>query len=427
MPRAQSRAYNVVGEPRATSEATPRFRVCARTLDDVATTPPTTPSTRGGTSRPRRGNRGYLVAAAILIAVAVGAVIVGARTDPSKVAGPVDTAHLTVGPSAPAVDTADWINSPPLTQADLRGKVVLYDFWTYSCINCVRTFPYIRSWFDRYTANGLVVVGIHTPEFDFEKVHKNVEAAVKRDDVTWPVAIDNDMRIWNKFKNNSWPADYVADQSGHIRYQSVGEGGYLDAENVIRKLLHVSPNSPRADPNVTRDDATSDLNSNPETYLGLRYQNPSAPLIAVQAGSHDYPAPPVGSVEAPVLVGGGHIAVAPNKVAGALVGKWTAGEEAVTSDANAATILLGVHAKEVNLVMATKTGKPIDAVVQLDGLPVPPAARGSSLHEDANGRTIVTVNAPDMYRLLLNPTVVNHVISISATAPGLVAYDFTFG
>ena len=107
--------------------------------------------------------------------------VVGAHTDPSKVAGPVDTAHLKVGPPAPAVDSSSWINSPPLTQADLRGKVVLYDFWTYSCINCQRTFPYIRSWFDRYTANGLVIIGIHSPEFDFEKVHKNVDAAVKRD------------------------------------------------------------------------------------------------------------------------------------------------------------------------------------------------------------------------------------------------------
>jgi thiol-disulfide isomerase/thioredoxin len=382
---------------------------------------------RGGTSRPRRGNRGYLVAAAILIAVAIGAVLVGAHTDPGKVAGPVDTAHLKVGPPAPAVVSSAWINSPPLTQADLRGKVVLYDFWTYSCINCVRTFPYIRSWFDRYTANGLVIVGIHSPEFDFEKVHANVVAAVKRDDVTWPVAIDNNMKIWNEFKNNSWPADYIADQNGHIRYTSVGEGGYVDAENVIRTLLHVSSNAPRANASVTRNDATSVLNSNPETYLGLRYQDPSQPLIRIQAGAHDYVAPPIGSVEAPVLVGGGHIALAPNKTAGALVGKWTAGEEAVTSDAPAATILLGVHAKEVNLVMATKTGKPIDAVVQLDGLPVPAEARGSSLHVDGNGRTVVTVKAPDMYRLLLNPTVTSHVISISATAPGLVAYDFTFG
>jgi hypothetical protein len=207
----------------------------------------------------------------------------------------------------------------------------------------------------------------------------------------------------------------------------VGEGGYVDAENVIRKLLHVPANAPRANATVTHNDATSPLNSNPETYLGLKYQNPSAPLIQIQAGSHDYPAPPVGTVEAPVLVGGGHIAVAPNKVAGALAGKWTAGEEAVTSDANAATILLGVHAKEVNLVMATKTGKPIDVVVQLDGNPVPADARGSSVHADGNGRTVVTVNAPDMYRLLLNPTVTNHVISVSATGPGLVVYDFTFG
>ena len=166
---------------------------------------------------------------------------------------------------------------------------MLYDFWTYSCINCQRTFPYIRSWFDRYTANGLVIVGIHSPEFDFEKVHKNVEAAVKRDDVTWPVALDDDMTIWNKFHNNSWPADYIADQSGHIRYTHIGEGDYTDTENVIRKLLGVAANAPRApgpSAKARRDSRPS--NSNPETYLGLQYQDPTQPLIQIQAGTHDY-------------------------------------------------------------------------------------------------------------------------------------------
>jgi thiol-disulfide isomerase/thioredoxin len=359
--------------------------------------------------------------------VAIVAVLVGTRTNPSKVAGPVDTSHLKVGRVAPALDAKGWINSPPLTQADLKGKVVLYDFWTYSCINCQRTFPYIRAWFDRYTADGLVIVGIHSPEFDFEKVHKNVEAAVKRDDVTWPVALDDDMTIWNEFKNQYWPADYIADQQGHIRYTHFGEGDYADTENVIRQLLGVAKNSPRANTKVTQADATSSQNSNPETYLGLQYQNPSQPLIEIQAGTHDYPNAGPTSVAAPQLGPDGEISLATGKLEGALVGKWTADAEAVTSDENAATILLGVHAKEVNLVMATKTGKPIDAVVQLDGEPVPEADRGSSIHVDGNGNTVVTVQASDMYRLLLVPTVTDHVLSISATAPGLEAYDFTFG
>jgi len=364
---------------------------------------------------------------AALILVAIVAVEVGTRTDPNKLAGPVNTSKLKVGPIAPVLDAKGWINSPPLTQGDLKGKVVLYDFWTYSCINCQRTFPYLRSWFDRYTANGLVIVGIHSPEFDFEKVHSNVEAAVRRDDVTWPVALDDDMTIWNEFKNQYWPADYIADRSGHIRYTHFGEGDYTDTENVIRTLLGVSPTSARAQPKVATADATSAQNTNPETYLGLEYQNPSQPLIQIQAGTHNYPAPAPGMVAAPQLGPGGAISLANGTVEGALVGHWTADNEAVTSAAAAATILLGVHAKEVNLVMSTNSGRPIDAVVELDGLPVPAADRGANLHVDANGRTVVTVQPSDMYRLLLNSTVTDHVLSISATAPGLSAYDFTFG
>ena len=367
------------------------------------------------------------MAAAALVFVAMVAVLVGTHTDPSKVAGPVDTSNLKVGPLAGALDAKAWINSPPLTQADLRGKVVLYDFWTYSCINCQRTFPYIRSWFDRYTANGLVVVGVHSPEFDFEKVHKNVEAAVKRDDVTWPVALDDDMTIWNEFKNQYWPADYIADKNGHIDYKHFGEGDYTNTENVIRKLLGVSGKAPRAKTDLAAGDVMSPDNTNPETYLGLRYQDPTRLLIRIQPGSHDYPVPAVGKVAAPQVGAGGDISLPNGALEAALAGKWTADNEAVTSDAPAATILVGVHAKEVNLVMSTKSGKPIDALVELDGRPVPAADRGSSLHVDGNGRTIVTVDAPDMYRLLLNSTVADHVISISALAPGLSAYDFTFG
>jgi thiol-disulfide isomerase/thioredoxin len=359
----------------------------------------------------------------VLIAVAVTAVLVGAHTDPSKVSGPVDTSHLKVIRTAPAVDSSTWINSPPLTEAALRGKVVLYDFWTYSCINCARTFPDLRAWFDRYTPDGLVIIGIHSPEFDFEKVPKNVEAAVKRDAVTWPVALDSNMAIWKKFNNQYWPADYIADRQGRIRYEHFGEGDYTNTENVIRKLLGVSPSSPRAG-KVTNEARASGA-SNPETYLGLQYQT-GQPLIDVQPGSRDYPTPAPASIAPPRVVGG-VITLAPGKTEGALVGKWAAGPESVTSDAAAATILIGVHAKEVNLVMATKSGKPIDAVIQLDGHPLAPADRGSSVHVDPNGRTVVSVKASDMYRLLQTSTIADHVLSISAAAPGLEAYDFTFG
>jgi thiol-disulfide isomerase/thioredoxin len=358
--------------------------------------------------------------------VAVAAVLVGTRTDPSKVSGTVDTSHLKVGPVAPALEAKGWINSPPLQRSDLTGKVVLYDFWTYSCINCRRTFPYVRAWFDRYRPDGLVVIGVHSPEFDFEKVHRNVESAVKRDDVTWPVALDDGMKIWDAFQNQYWPADYVTDRLGRIRYTHFGEGDYTNTENVIRRLLGVAPSSPRAG-KVTGAKSASKLTTNPETYLGLRYQNPSQPLIAIHTGTHDYLSPQPGAIAPPQLTPDGEIVLVPGKKTGALIGKWTADAEAVTADSTAATILLAVHAHEVNLVMATRAGKPIDAVIQLDGRPVPEAERGSSVHVDGSGRTVVTVSAPDMYSLVSSSTVGDHLISVSATAPGLAAYDFTFG
>jgi len=355
----------------------------------------------------------------------VFAVLVGAHTDPQKVSGPVDTSHLPVLRAAPALDPTGWLNTEPITTSQLHGKVVLYDFWTYSCINCQRTFPYIRSWFDRYKSAGLVVVGIHSPEFDFEHVHSNVEAAVKRDHVTWPVALDDNMSIWNAFGNQYWPADYVADRQGNIRYTHFGEGDYTDTENVLRRLLDIPAASPRAGP-VTNGE-TASLEHNPETYLGLQYQNPGSPLIELRAGAYDYPPPAAGSIASPRFLSDGTVGLVPGKTTGALVGKWTVDSEKATSNDAAATIVLAAHAKEVNLVMATASGKPADVLVEVDGEPVPVDERGASVHLDRNGRTIVTVRAPDMYRLYASPKVEDHLITISTTGPGLEAYDFTFG
>src|ERR1700761_5185349 len=152
------------------------------------------------------GNRKYLVAAVVLVVVAVGAVVLAAGTKPGSVGSAAASGD---GSAAPALDAKGWINSPPLTPAKLKGKVVLYDFWTYSCVNCVRTIPYVRSWYDRYKSDGLVVIGVHSPEFDFEKIHSNVRLAVKKLGVDYPVALDDDMTIWNAFNNQYWPADYL--------------------------------------------------------------------------------------------------------------------------------------------------------------------------------------------------------------------------
>jgi thiol-disulfide isomerase/thioredoxin len=363
----------------------------------------TTPS--GTTAkRPSRSGRVYLVIAGIVAVVAVASVLIAAGSNPSAISGPVDTSHLPDNGPAPPLDAKGWINSPPLTAADLRGKVVLYDIWTYSCINCVRTLPYIRAWYDRYRADGLVVVGVHSPEFDFEKVHSNVAEAVKHLDVTWPVALDDDMKIWNEFNNIYWPADYVADRTGHLRYSHRGEGDYATTENVLRALLGVPATSPRATLNGKTETATTGA-INPETYLGTQLGR-----IGTQAGLRVYPA--AGTL------------VPPNV---ALEGPWNGAAEKITSAAPGADIAAGVIAQSVNLVMAPANGHATDVIVTIDGAPVPPKLRGADVHVDTTGRTVVTVSRSDMYRLIQGPGVAQHQLHVVAEQPGLEAYDFTFG
>jgi len=345
-----------------------------------------------------------LLAGVVVAILAVVSVAVAASSDPTSISGHADTAHLPHDGPAPRLTADGWINSPPLGPSALKGKVVLYDFWTYSCINCVRTFPYVRAWYDRYRSDGLVVVGIHSPEFDFERVRANVVGATKRLDVTWPVALDPDMTIWDAFRNQYWPADYIADRQGQIRYTHFGEGDYADTENVLRTLLGVPASSPRSNQHLKTESA-SGAQVNPETYLGAaRGQVGTAPGLHTYRHSGTETAPDV-----------------------ALDGAWTGSDEKISSAAAGASIIAGVHAQSVNLVLATATGQPLDAIVTLDGKPVPEADRGASIHIDGNGRTVVTVTAPDMYRLVLAPAVEDHELVVTATQPGLEAYSFTFG
>ncbi len=367
-------------------------------MAEDATARPTLPS-----ERPKKRGK-YVVAAFVLAVVAITAVLVGAHTNASTISGPVNVNKLSdIGP-APPLDAKGWINTPPLTASDLRGKVVLYDFWTYSCINCQRTFPYVRSWYDTYRADGLVIVGVHSPEFDFEKVHSNVQDAVKRYDVTWPVALDDDMTIWNEFKNQYWPADYIADKTGEIRYQHFGEGDYDNTENVIRALLGLAASAPRAQkPTKTQ---TANASINPETYLDTEHGE-----IEAFSGTQSYGDP--GKVQPPQA---------------ALFGKWTGDAQKVVSAAAGSGIAIGTQAAQVNLVMAPPAnGAAIDVVVTVDGHAVPVDLRGTDVRVDGKGQTVITVNHSDMYNVIQAPGVQTHQLRFVAEAPGLEAYDFTFG
>ncbi|MGH9005371.1 MAG: redoxin family protein, partial [Acidimicrobiia bacterium] len=219
-------------------------------------------------SQPPR--RFYLWAAVALVVLSLGAIWVAAQADPSETIAAVDVTNLPVGPPAPELQAKGWLNSPPLTGREVAGKVVLYDFWTYSCVNCVRTLPYLRTWHDRYRDDGLVVVGVHSPEFDFEKDHGNVERAVGRLNVTWPVALDDDMAIWGAFSNRYWPAKWITDRQGRIRFFHAEEGNYAQTEDVIRALLGIGSSEPKAkdpkQPGPAPDAVVSAITQ--ETYLG---------------------------------------------------------------------------------------------------------------------------------------------------------------
>ena len=368
---------------------------------------PASPGQEGRAGSPKPGNRrGYLLIAAALVVVAIAAVIFAAHTKPSSLQPAVDTNHLPVGAIAPAVNPVGWTNSPPLTPADLRGKVVLYDFWTYSCINCVRTIPYVRAWYARYQADGLVVVGIHSPEFDFEKNHTNVVRAVKNLGVTWPIAFDDNMAVWNAFQNNSWPADYIADRSGHLRYAHIGEGDYGQTEDVIRTLIGVASTAPRAAAPGSTATAAQPTSGDmtPETYLGVLRG------AAAKQGPATYPEP----------------ATVPTDTA-RLAGAWNGTADYIEAGSATSAIVLHYQARQVNLVMAPPAAGPVTVVIELDGMPVPPAYRTAQTVVDARGQTTVTVTNADLSSLVDGTRVEGHTVRVIAGAPGLLAYDFTFG
>jgi thiol-disulfide isomerase/thioredoxin len=353
--------------------------------------------------------RKYAVAAAALVVLAVAAVAVASGSNPSKVAGSVNVGNLPVGPTPPTLaDAAGWLNSPPLSPTDLRNKVVLYDFWTYSCVNCVRTIPHLRAWYRRYAPDGLVIIGIHSPEFDFEKSHSNVTAAVQRLHVNYPVALDDNMTIWNQFGTQYWPEDWVADRQGHLRYQGLGEGNYTETENVLRKLLGVSASSPRAGA-VTGErlgQPATQTHLTPETYLGLDRGTAGA-----QPGAVTYPAV---------------TRVAADRAR--LAGPWAATGQYVQSGGPGAQIVLGARARSVNLVMAVAAGSPpVKVMVQLDGKPLPPAYRTDETQLDSTGQTFMTVSSSDLYRLVLAPRSGSHTVRLITEAPGVQAFAFTFG
>ncbi|WP_109484103.1 cytochrome c biogenesis protein DipZ [Paraburkholderia sp. C35] len=315
----------------------------------------------------------------------------------------------------PSLDGAQgWINSAPLTSDALRGKVTVVNFWTYSCINCLRTLPYLKTWSDRYHNDGLMVVGVHTPEFAFEHDPSNVKRAVSDLGVRYPVAIDNDYRIWQAFGNQYWPAFYIVDAQGRIRYHHFGEGGYAEAEKVIQQLLAESghamqtrdmPPIQGAGAQAAADNA--DIGSG-ETYVGYQQARGFASpedLRPDNVAAYTVPSKlPLNSW--------------------ALGGKWIVGGEAAVLDDAHGRIAYRFHARDLHLVLGPGVdGKPVHFRVTIDGAP-PGDAHGADVAADGSG----VVTSARLYQLVRQTDAVrDRTFTIEFLDPGVQAFSFTFG
>ncbi len=315
----------------------------------------------------------------------------------------------------PELDGATaWLNSPPLTKQGLRGKVVLIDFWTYSCINCLRAIPYVRAWAEKYKDKGLVVIGVHTPEFAFERNIDNVKQAMRELKIQYPVAIDNNFAIWRAFDNQYWPAHYFIDAEGKIRHHHFGEGKYDESEGVIRQLLAEAGQKDLGSGTVTVSatgaEAASDSDSvkSPETYIGfMRSENFSSPGGTKQDVDHVYTLPPELRLNQ-----------------WALAGTWKREDEKATLDAAGGRIAFRFHARDLHLVLGPAgDGKPVRFRVLLDGKP-PGEDHGIDAAADGTG----TVKEQRLYQLVRQKgPVKERTFEIEFLDPGVQAFAFTFG
>jgi cytochrome c biogenesis protein CcdA/thiol-disulfide isomerase/thioredoxin len=329
-----------------------------------------------------------------------------AARDASQATLLADARHLEdLGEAPEFMDTEDWFNTAggqPLTLASLRGSVVLVDFWTYTCINCIRTLPYLKAWNATYSKDGLTIVGVETPEFGFEKKASNVANAIGQFGLRYPVVQDNEMGTWNAYGNQYWPADYLIDANGKVRYTSFGEGDYGKTETAIRALLaeaghQVGGMSHPADVVAPSEIAT------PETYMGtLRAQGW---INGPHAGTHDYGPPPSG-------------ALALNDFA--YSGTWKIGEQPAEA-VSGAGVDLEFKAKRVYLVLSSPGERPLHVQVLLDGHPISAADAGEDVHHG-----VVTVRRERLYSLVSLPRDEQHRLSLRLAA-GVTGYDFTFG
>ena len=331
-----------------------------------------------------------------------------------------------VGSLAPDLSgITGWINTDEFTLASLRGEVVLVDFWTYTCVNCLRTLPYLKYWHEKYDDLGLNIVGVHRPEFEFEKDYDNVVAAVQQHELGWRMAQDNDSRTWRSYNNRYWPAKYLIDHDGVIRYRHFGEGRYGETEEWIRMLLEeigadVSDIQVNADTGPKLDEGRTGQTR--ELYAGAR-RNSRARVPYI--GNNTYYFTPVNGTE-DYSDPGQH----QNNYL-YLNGRWLKRPESIEHDRATENledyIALKFFGTSVNVVIASADADPYDVVITLDDKPVPQESWGDDVALNGQEMTVITVDEPRMYRLIRLPAYGSHELKLSSNSEDFNVFAFTFG
>ena len=310
------------------------------------------------------------------------------------------------------VGISDYLNTTPeKLSKDMENKVILYDIWTYSCVNCIRTLPYITAWDEKYTDQGLLIIGIHSPEFEFEKNAENVQVAIEKYGIDYPVVLDNDMKTWKAFENNYWPRKYIADHQGNLRYDHIGEGGYQETEKIIQQLLEERSKAMKIEAMsstslVSIEEFEHTLFRTPELYFGYKFAQNRNQLGSEEGFQHEkivkYYEP--NNIEL-------------NKFYP--VGNWNNQEDSMELTETNGSIKLSYNAKEVNIV----TENYAELEIFLDGIPLTKENQGTDIVEGNK----LKVSNPGMYNIISDETSSTHMMEIKIQGEGFRIFTFTFG
>jgi thiol-disulfide isomerase/thioredoxin len=318
----------------------------------------------------------------------------------------------------PDLNSGKWINSKEITKDELAGKVVLIDFWDYTCVNCIRTLPYIREWYKRYKDKGLEIIGVHAPEFTFSKTEENVIKGIEEFEIKYPVVMDNDYKIWQAFANRYWPSKYLIDKNGYFRYAHFGEGNYIETELAIQLLLkEIDSDVDLPDPmKPVRDMDTPGIHCyrvSPELYFGYSRGKLGNIEEVKKDEAQEFKGPDI-TQEDTIYV----------------EGKWISSSEymvpALIDSSEKAHIYLKYTSSEVNLVINPKKEEGFKVFILQDNKHLDPEDAGDDVEYDSNGESYIVASDPKMYNLIKNKTAGSHLLHLSTNSNGFSAYAFTF-